>query len=182
MDLLRSMLAFEVSPVELVLRGTLMYWFLFLILRFVLRRDAGSTGIADILFVVIVADAAQNAMSAEYRTVAEGFLLVATLVAWNVLIDWASFRFDAFRKFAEPPPLLLVRHGRVIGRSMRKEFITHDDLQAQLRQFGVANIGDVRAAFMESDGKFSVILRSGRKLVTPTPPASRDGHGPAGGQ
>ena len=180
MDLLRSMLSFEVSPVELVLRGTLMYWFLFLVLRFVLRRDTGSTGIADILFVVVVADAAQNGMSAEYRTVAEGCLLVATLVTWNVLIDWASFRFEAFRKFAEPPPLLLVRHGRVIERSLRKEFITHDDLQAHLRQFGVANIGEVRAAFMESDGKFSVILRDGRKLATPTTPAAREDQSPPG--
>ena len=53
-----------VHPAELVLRGTLMYWFLFLLLRFVLRRDIGSIGIADVLLLVVIADAAQNAMSA----------------------------------------------------------------------------------------------------------------------
>ena len=64
---------FEVHvPVpELVLRGTLVYWLLFLIFRFVLRRDVGAVGIADILLLVIVADAAQNAMSGGYDTFAK---------------------------------------------------------------------------------------------------------------
>jgi len=54
---LSDLFAFHVSPVELIVRGTLMYWFLFLIFRFVLRRDAGAVGIADMLLVVLVADA-----------------------------------------------------------------------------------------------------------------------------
>ena len=58
----------RVSLAELVLRGTLVYWLLFLIFRFFLRRDVGAVGIADILLLVIVADAAQNAMSGGYTT------------------------------------------------------------------------------------------------------------------
>ena len=59
-----------------MLRGTLVYWLLFLIFRFLLRRDVGAVGIADILLLVIVADAAQNAMSGGYDTFAEGAILV----------------------------------------------------------------------------------------------------------
>jgi uncharacterized membrane protein YcaP (DUF421 family) len=69
-----------VNPLELVIRGTLVYWFLFLVFRFVLRRDAGSIGIADLLLLVLVADASQNAMSASYTTVAEGAVLVGTII------------------------------------------------------------------------------------------------------
>lgn len=57
-----SFLTFSMSPWEILVRGSLMYWFLFLIFRFVLRRNAGSAGITDILFVVLLGDAAQNAM------------------------------------------------------------------------------------------------------------------------
>lgn len=158
MNPLSAMLEFHMNPLEIVLRGTLMYWFLFLIFRFVTRRDAGGVGIADILLLVIVADASQNAMAGDYKTVPEGCVLVATLIAWNLLIDWASVKSDWVRKFAEPRPLLLVRHGRVIHRNLRREFLTMDELRAQLRLAGVSDMLEVRAAFMESDGSFSVIL------------------------
>jgi uncharacterized membrane protein YcaP (DUF421 family) len=167
-----SLFAFNVSPLELIVRGTLIYWFLFLLFRFVLRRDVGSVGIADVLLVVLIADASQNAMAGGYETVAEGGVLVLTLMGWNWLLDWATFRFDAVRRFAEPPPLLLVRHGRVLHRNLRQEFLTMDDLQSQLRQSGVGNLAEVRAAFMESDGRFSVITADGRQTRGSTPAES----------
>lgn len=166
---LPGLFTFTVAPLELVIRGTLIYWFLFLLFRFVLRRDVGSVGIADVLLVVLIADASQNAMAGGYETVAEGGVLVLTLMGWNWLLDWATFRFDAVRRFAEPPPLLLVHNGRVLHRNLRQEFLTLDDLQSQLRQNGVTRIADVRRACMESDGRFSVITRDGPR--SPAPPA-----------
>lgn len=152
-----SLFAVDTSPLELVVRGTVMYWFLLLIFRFVLRRDPGTLGVADLLFVVIVADASQNAMSGTYDTVAEGFILVGTLVFWNYALDSASFRWKAVRWLTEPPPLLLVADGRINARNMRKEFLTRDDLDAQLRLAGVDDLAKVRKAYLESDGKFSVL-------------------------
>jgi uncharacterized membrane protein YcaP (DUF421 family) len=152
-----ELMRFDVSPLELVLRGSLVYWFLFLLLRFVLRRDAGSLGIPDILLLVIVADASQNAMAGGYQTVSEGCVLVATLVGWNWLLDWGSFRFKAVRKLVEPPPLVLVRHGRMIKRNMRQEYMTVPELMASLRIHGIDKLADVKIARMEPDGGISVI-------------------------
>ena len=84
---LRELFAFSLSPLEIVLRGSAVYWFLFLLLRFVLRRDGGSLGIADILLLVLIADASQNAMAGEYKSIADGFLLVATIAGWNWAVD-----------------------------------------------------------------------------------------------
>ena len=61
-----GLLRFEMNPWELVLRGTLMYWFIYLLFRFVLRRDVGSIAIADILLLVLIADASQNALAGGY--------------------------------------------------------------------------------------------------------------------
>ena len=63
----------SMPALELVIRGSVIYWFLFLMFRFVLRRDIGSIGITDVLFVVIIADAAQNAMAGEYKSITDGF-------------------------------------------------------------------------------------------------------------
>src|SRR5689334_12272589 len=152
-----ELFAFHVSPLELIARGTLIYWFLFALFRFVLRRDAGAVGIADILLVVLVADASQNAMAGGYETVAEGFVLVGTLIGWNYLLDWASYRWQAVAKLAEPAPLLLIDRGHVLARNLRREFLTREDLDAQLREKGLSSASEVRKAYMESDGKFSVV-------------------------
>jgi uncharacterized membrane protein YcaP (DUF421 family) len=147
----------SMSPVELVVRGTAMYWFLFLIFRFVAQRDIGSVGIADLLIVVIVADASQNAMAGEYRSVTDGMILVATLIVWNLMLDWLSYVFPAFSRFAEPPPLRLIKDGRMLRRNMRRELITEDELKSKLREAGIESLSTVKEAFLEPDGQLSFI-------------------------
>ena len=150
---------FSLSPAEIVVRGSAMYWFLFFIFRFVVRRDVGAVGIADLLILVIVADASQNAMAGEYRSVSDGMLLVATLIGWNLLLDWLSFRFETFRRFADPPPIMLIKEGRLQKRNMRRELITDEELQSRLREQGVESVENVRYAYMESDGHISVVKK-----------------------
>jgi uncharacterized membrane protein YcaP (DUF421 family) len=157
MDLLRELFGFHVSPWELMLRGTAVYWFLFALFRFVLRRDVGSIGIADILLLVLIADAAQNAMSGPYQTVAEGFVLVATIVGWNMLLDWLAYRIPRLRALLDPPALVLVRRGRLVYANMRSQLITVPELMSKLREHGVEKLGQVKIARMESDGEVTVI-------------------------
>jgi uncharacterized membrane protein YcaP (DUF421 family) len=162
---LASLFRFDVSPVELIARGTLLYWFLFLLFRFVLRRDTGSIAIADILLLVLIADASQNAMSGGYSTVAEGVVLVATIAGWNWLLDWAAWRFAAVRRFVEPGPLPLVRRGRVLRANLKRELMTVEDLKSELRQQGVEDLAQVKAAHMEPDGSISVIREDDREVT-----------------
>ena len=152
-----ALFAFNVNPLEIVLRGTVMYWFLFLLFRFVLRRDGGSIGIADVLLLVLIADASQNAMSGAYDSIAEGCLLVGTIAGWNYGFDWASYHFQLVRKFAEPAPLLLVTRGRMLRKNMRRELITEEELRAKMREQGVSSLSEVASVYMESSGEISVL-------------------------
>jgi uncharacterized membrane protein YcaP (DUF421 family) len=149
----------SLPAMELIVRGTVMYWFLFFMFRFVIRRDVGSVGIADVVILVIVADAAQNAMAGEYTSITDGMILVSTLIGWNYLIDVLSFRFPALRRFLEPPPLLLVKEGAFLHRNMRKEYISEEELWSKLRQQGVDSLKTVKSAFIEPDGRISVIKK-----------------------
>jgi uncharacterized membrane protein YcaP (DUF421 family) len=152
-----ELFGFSVPPAELIIRGTAMYWFLFLVFRFVVRRELGGIGVGDILIMVVVADASQNAMAGEYKSITDGFLLVATLIGWNVLLDWMAFHFPIIRPFAKPPSLLLVKHGRILNSNMRREFISEDELWVKLREAGVESLASVKKAYVESDGQISVI-------------------------
>ena len=152
-----SLFALNVSPWELMIRGSVMYWFLFLVFRFLLRRDVGSIGVADVLLIVLIADASQNAMTADYTTLSEGLILVSTLIGWNYLLDWLSFHVRAVERFLEPPPLQLVRRGRILRKHLRAELVTVAELWSHLREAGIERLADVKSACIESDGKLSVI-------------------------
>ena len=162
---------------EMMLRGTVIYIALLLVFRFLLRRDVGSMGVADLLFVVLVADASSNAMQGGYHRVGDGLVLVGTMIAWNYVLDWLAFRSDAMSRLLDAPPEVLVRHGRLNRRAMRRELLTEDELLGKLREQGVENIAEVRIARMESDGNLSVFKRNAhaRAHVPPSkhPPAAR---------
>jgi uncharacterized membrane protein YcaP (DUF421 family) len=148
-----------VSPWELVIRGSAMYLFLFVLFRVVVRRRVGSIGMADILILVIVADAAQNGMSGEYRSLTEAFILVGTLIGWNMLIDWLTFRVPRLQKILEPPPLLLIDDGRVLWQHLRREFVSETELATKLREHGVTHASEVDKAYMEPDGQVTVLKK-----------------------
>ncbi|RZT31783.1 DUF421 domain-containing protein [Cupriavidus agavae] len=150
-------LAFSISPLETMLRGTLMYWFLFLLFRFIGRRDVGSLGIADLLIIVIVADAAQNGMAGKGDSVADAALLVGTLVLWNRLLDLGAYLSPAIRRFVDPQPVMLVRNGRKLRANMARHAITDEELESQMRQEGVSSVEEVKAMYLEPGGKISVI-------------------------
>jgi uncharacterized membrane protein YcaP (DUF421 family) len=146
-----------ISFTELFIRGSLIYWFLFLLFRFILRRDAGSLGLADILVIVLIADAAQNGMAGDSKSIPEAVMLISTIAGWNYFIDAMSFRYPWFARFAEPGAVPLVRHGQILRANLRREMLTEEELRSQLRQSGVEDLRDVKRATMEPDGKISVI-------------------------
>lgn len=154
-----AVLRFTVSPWELVLRGTAIYWFLFLAFRLVVRRDMGSIGISDMLLVMLLADAAQNAMASDYRSLSEGLVLLSTILGWNVLVDWAAYRSPKMRRILVPGKLALVRNGAIVKTNLRRELLTEDELAQKLREHDVDDISRVKAAYMESDGTVSVLKR-----------------------
>jgi uncharacterized membrane protein YcaP (DUF421 family) len=147
---------------DIVLRGTIVYLALLLFLRFVLHRQTGAVSITDMLLIVLIADASQNAMG-EYRSVPEGLILVATLIFWNYALDWLSYRFPWLELLTHPPPLQLVRNGRLLRRNMKQELITEEDLLSELRKQGIEDVQEVKKAYMEGDGHISVIRQEPQK-------------------
>lgn len=146
---------------EIIIRGTIVYLFLFVVLR-ILRREAGSISISDLLVVVIIADAAQNAMGSDYKSITEGAVLVATIAFWDYFLDWLGFRYPSIARLLHPSPLLLIKDGRLQRRSMRQEMITEAELMTQLREQGVESVKDVKKSYLEADGRISVIKKDSK--------------------
>jgi uncharacterized membrane protein YcaP (DUF421 family) len=144
---------------EVVLRGTLVYLLLFVLLR-MLGREAGHIGISDMVVVVLIADAAQNAMASEYRSVTEGAILVGTIAFWDYFLDWLGFRVPAVRRLLRPVPMLLIKNGRLQRRNLEQEKIQEEELVGQLREKGVRGVDEVEACYLESNDRISVIPKA----------------------
>jgi len=146
-----------VGVAEIVFRGTIMYLGLFAVLRFMGRRQAGNFGPADLLVIVLIADAAQNGLGKEYSSVTEGLVLALTIVAWDYLIDWLQYRYPALRPLLTAPSLTLIENGRVNQANLDRQLLTEDELRAQLREKEVVKYDEVKLAKLEGDGRLSVI-------------------------
>ena len=149
------------SLAEPVIRGTIMYLALFVILRLVPTRQLGELGAADLLVIVLVADVSQNAFSSDMRSIPEGLALVLTIIGWNYLLDWLSFRFPALERILEHRRVTLVRDGRIHWRNLRRENISREELMSHLREQGLDDPTGVKLASIEPDGKISVVKREG---------------------
>lgn len=158
------------SPLaEIVLRGTLVYLALFFMLRFGGKRTAGAIGITDLLVVVVIADAVQNAMASEHKTVLDGLMLAATILFWDYVLDWLGYRSPRLQRLLRPAPVPLVRDGQMLRRNLRQELVTVDELLSLLREQGVEDVASVKAAYIEGDGHISVIQRDSQESRHPAP-------------
>lgn len=149
--------ALDTPPLEILVRGTVIYLALYALLRVVLKRETGITSMTDLLAVVLIADAAQNGMSGAYTSITDGLLLVAVIIGWSFLLNWMAHRWRWASRIIRPRPLLVIRDGELLSRSLRKELITEEQLREQARKQGIEELADVREGWMESDGQFSFI-------------------------
>ncbi len=150
-----------------IFRATLVYLALFFVLRFTLSRASGTLGAADLLLVVLLAHAADRALTHEYMSVMDGTILVATIIIWHYAINWLAYRVPLLERLVRQPPLPLVKNGQLLRRNMRQELITEDELMSQVRLQGVSDLSEVAEVHVESDGRISVLTREDVNKSTP---------------
>ena len=144
---------------ENFVRATLIFWMLFVLLRFLPNRKTGGIGATDLLVVVLLANAVQTAMMRESTAITDAVVQVATIIGWSLTFDYLGAQVPALRGLLRSEPVEVIRDGEVITRNLRREFITEEELDAQLRLQHVDDMQDVSRAFVEHDGRISVIRR-----------------------
>jgi uncharacterized membrane protein YcaP (DUF421 family) len=156
------------NPVaEVIVRGTLIYLLLYLVLRFFLNRQAGAVGIPDILVIVLIVEATTDALG-KNESVTEAALLIGTVMAWSYGLQWLSFKVPRLEFLVNSPKVKLIENGNILRRNMRRELVTDEELMALLRSQGIDDPKKVKSAYIEGSGDISVIPLDGK--------TSGDGH------
>lgn len=142
---------------ELILRGTVLYFALLVLMRFAGQRESGGLGMSDLLVIVVVGAALGNTLTGGGQNIGDALIPVATVMFWSVVTDALTYRWPRLTVLIKGRPRALVTDGRLDRRAMRREFISEDELRAQLRTHGLTEFGQVGHAYLEANGEISVL-------------------------
>lgn len=148
--------AFEKPLLELVVRGTSLYLLILAFLRVLPRRTGTELSNSDLVFVLIVAESAAQALG-NYNSVGDGAVVVTTIMGWNYLLNFLSYHFSFVERLTSAPPTTLIKNGRLNRRAMRQELLTEDELMESLRKQGVEDLKEIKIARVEAEGRITVI-------------------------
>ncbi len=144
---------------ELVARSALVYLFLLVILRVTGKRQVGQLAPFDLVLLLILSNAVQNAMNGGDNSFTAGAVSVATLVGLNGLVGAATYRSKWLEGLVEGRPRVLIHNGRLLDGVLRAEKLTTHELMAALRRAGCCAVEDVHVAVLENNGQISVVPR-----------------------
>ncbi|MGQ9675521.1 MAG: DUF421 domain-containing protein [Chloroflexota bacterium] len=149
-----------VSPEGLtivVLRTLVVYLALLVGLRLAGKRELGQMTPFDLVVVLVISNAVQNAMVGPDTSLAAGLAAAFTLLLANWTLNRAGLKWSWLQRGVVGSPTLLISHGRFIGDHLRREGIEPDEVLMAMREHGIADVSDVETAVLEVDGTISII-------------------------
>jgi uncharacterized membrane protein YcaP (DUF421 family) len=143
----------------LVIAGktTVVYFFLVAGLRLLGKRELGQMNIYDLVLIIVLANAVQNAMVGDDTTLLGGIVAATTLLILNRLLTIVMLRSPRLERAMVGQPLLIVNDGHLLPDRMRKEGVTREQVLAALREHGLGDLHDVHMCVLEVDGSISVV-------------------------
>lgn len=146
---------------ELIVRPTIVYFFLLACLRLFARRQVSRFGLSDILILFLLATTVRHGLTGRYLGVGDALIVASTILLWDWLLNMLSYHSRVIRWLVRGRAILVVRAGEIVEDAAHRERLSRDDIMEKLREHGVAELSGVREAYVEPDGKFSVIRKGG---------------------
>ncbi len=147
--------------VNIFLRTLVVYLVILVGLRLAGKREIGQMTVFDLVVLLLISNAVQNAMVGADTSLVGGIAAAVTLLLVNAGIALLRLRWTRLRRWVEGTPTLLVLHGKIVAEHLRREGVDEDALLAALREHGVAEIDKVEMAVLEIDGSISVVPSDG---------------------
>lgn len=144
---------------EFIFRGILVYLFLIIVLRLTGKRQIGQLAPVDLILLLVLSNAVQNAMNGGDNSITGGVISALTLVGLHYLVAYLSFKFNWIERLIEGSPAVIITDGVIDQRVMDKQFLTQKEIDAALRANGIEEVSEVHHAVLENNGQISVTLK-----------------------
>lgn len=150
--------------VEIILRVTCVYLFMVFAIRVFGKKELTQLSTTDLVFIVLISNAVQNAMVGSDSSLQGGLIAAAVLFILNFLLKLLMYRSSRIKELIEDKPMILVHDGKVDIEHMHAIRMTMEELEEAIREHGVENYKSVKLAILEVDGNVSVISDDNGKL------------------
>ena len=154
---------------EFILRAVVVYVVVLGMVRLSGKRPLGQITPFDVLLVVLLGNAVQNALLGTDTSLGGGLLLAATLILLNYGVGWVSTRSRRIERLVEGEPVVIARDGRLFDAVLRREQVTRADFEAAMRQQGCLGVEDVELALLEINGHITIIPGRAPDDIEPSP-------------
>ncbi len=154
---------------EVAARSAIVYLFLVIALRLTGKRELGQLSPVDLVLLLLLSNAVQNAMVGSDSSLTGGLVAASTLLLLNTVLTFLRMRSPTFNRLVDDQPTQLVHNGVLLTDNLRNQHISADDVLQALREHGVDQISQCLSAVLEVDGSISVIV--GGEVSNRPPPA-----------
>lgn len=154
---------------DIVLRATVMFAFLFGLLRLMGKRELGQMTPFELVTLIVLGDLIQQAITHNDFSLTGAVLAVSTFAFWGTVLGWVSYRWPKAERWIEGEPRVLIRDGALIEANMKRDRLTRRELESEMRLAGIASVGEVAWAILEPEGKISFIRRDGGEVNADEP-------------
>jgi uncharacterized membrane protein YcaP (DUF421 family) len=151
----------EISPIELVVRAGVVYVLFLVALRVFGKRELGQFTLFDLALILLAANALQPAITGPDASIPGAVIIVVTIFSLNRLVAEARRRIPFVSRLLDFPATVLGRDGKWIAAAIDKEDLDSDDLEAALREHGLASVDAMALAVLEEDGSISIVPKDG---------------------
>jgi uncharacterized membrane protein YcaP (DUF421 family) len=148
----------------IVVRSIAVYGAVFAGLRLMGKRELGQMTVFDLVVVLLIANAVQNAMVGPDASLQGGILAAVVLLVVNRALAAFRLRGGKWGRLIEGTPTVLVEDGRFVEAHLHKEGVEHDELEMAAREHGLASVRDVKLAVLEVDGSISIVPEGSQVL------------------
>lgn len=145
------------SLLDIALRSSAVYVFMLVAFRIFGKRELSQLSIADLVLIVLISNAVQNAMVGDNTSLIGGLVAATTLFLLNLLLSFLMFKFKSLRVLVQSEPITLIFKGKVLEKNLKAVMISEEELLSAIREHGIENVADVSLSMLEPDGNISVI-------------------------
>jgi uncharacterized membrane protein YcaP (DUF421 family) len=155
--MLENLWNLSLSPLNFIIRGSIVYISVLLLLRLGGKRQMGQMSPTEFVAILLISNAVQNSMNGGDNSVTAGLILASVLIFLSWLVSYFSYRSRHFSALFEGTPRLLIHRGQVVTEALKKERLTRSEMTTLLRKQGIHNYNEVHSAVLEADGTLSII-------------------------
>ena len=155
---------------DIVLRATVIFVALYFLVRLMGKRELGQMTPFELIVLIVIGDLIQQGVTQNDFSLTGAIIAISTIAFLALAMSWASYLWPRAERLLEGEPRVIVRDGELLTGNLRRNRLTRNEIESEMRLAGIAHMRTVKWAILEPRGKISFIEQGGGGQEEQPPP------------